>query len=64
MSSGGGLELDQGAVATGVVGLLVLPAAPDDLGPGPGEDPFRVGVSLALRSELLVSVGGPLVAVA
>jgi hypothetical protein len=62
MSSGGLLELAEGAVAVGVVGGVVLPAAPDDLGPGSGEDAFGVGVSFAVGSEL--AVGGPFVAFA
>jgi hypothetical protein len=50
------------AVAGGVVGGVVLPAAPDDVGPAACEDAFGVGVAFAVGSELAVSVGGPFVA--
>ncbi len=51
-------------MSVGVVGLVVLPAAPDDVGPGAGEDAFGVGVSFAVGAELAVAVLGPLVGVA
>ena len=50
------------AVAGGVVGGVVLPAAPDDVGPAAGEDAFGVGVALAVGAELLVALLGPGVA--
>jgi hypothetical protein len=62
MSSRGLLESAEGAVAVGIVGGVVLPAAPDDLGPGSGEDAFGVGVTFPVVSELAVAVGGPFVA--
>ena len=43
----------------GVVGHVVLPAAPDDVEPGSGEDPDGVGVVVAAGSGALVEVGGP-----
>ena len=64
MSSRGGSEGLEGAVAVGVVGLVVLPASPDDLGPGAGEDAFGVGVALPAGAELLVAESGPFVALA
>lgn len=48
-------------MAVGVVGLVVLPASPDDLGPGAGEDAFSVGVAFAVGAELPVAVGCPFV---
>lgn len=58
------LEALEGTVAGGVVGDVVLPAAPDDLGPGSGEDAFGVGVALAVGAEAVVALPGPFVAVA
>jgi hypothetical protein len=43
----------------GVVGDVVLPAAPDDVEPGPGQDADGVGVVVASGSGALVEVGGP-----
>lgn len=39
-----------------------MPAAPDDVGPGAGEDPLGVGVALPVGAELLVAVVSPFVA--
>ena len=50
------------AVSGGVVGGVVLPAAPDDVGPAAGEDAFGVGVGLSAGAQLSVAVGGPFVA--
>ncbi len=52
-----------GAVAGGVVGESVLPAAPDDVCPAAGEDAFGVGVALAVGAQLPVAGLGPGVAV-
>src|SRR5918993_5294971 len=52
------------AVAGGVVGGVVLPAAPDHAEPGPGQDADGVGVAMATGSGLLVEVRGPGVVVA
>ena len=46
-------------VAGGVVGEPVLPAAPDDVGPGAGEDAYGVGVVVPAGSGALVEVFGP-----
>ena len=42
-----------------VVGDAVLPAAPDDVQPGAGEDADGVGVVVAAVAGTLVEVGGP-----
>jgi hypothetical protein len=47
----------------GVVWDVVLPAAPDDVQPGAGEDAYGVGVVVAAVSCLSVEVGGPWVGV-
>src|SRR6266536_685570 len=47
------------AVQGGVVGGVVLPAAPDDAQPGAGEDAGGVGVGLALCAVVLVDGLGP-----
>src|ERR1700685_362114 len=62
--SGGGwlLLAEQGleaVVGGGVVGGVVLPAAPDDVGPGAGEDADGVGVVAAAGDGLVVEAGGP-----
>src|SRR4051794_11480927 len=49
----------EGAVALGVVGDAVLPAAPDDVSPGAGQDADGVGVVAAAGDGLVVQVGGP-----
>ena len=54
----------QGAVAGGVVGDVVLPAAPDDGGPGTGKDANGVRVAHAAGAGSGVDVGGPGVGVA
>ena len=43
----------------GVVGDAVLPAAPDDVEPGAGEDADGVGVVVAAGAGSSVEVGGP-----
>ena len=43
----------------GVVGSVVVPAAPDDVGPGAREDADGVGVVAAAGDGLAVEVGGP-----
>ena len=43
----------------GVVGGLVLPAFPDDVEPGSGEDAHGVGVVVASCAGALVEVGCP-----
>ena len=52
------------AVAGGVIGDVVLPAAPDHSEPGPGQDADGVGVAMATGSGLLVEVSRPGVVVA
>jgi hypothetical protein len=47
------------AVAGGVVGLVVLPAAPDHVQPGPGDDPHRVRVAVPAGPGLLVELRRP-----
>jgi hypothetical protein len=54
----------ESVVGGGVVGQAVLPAAPDDVCPGAGEDPYGVGVVAASGAGLVVEVGGPGVGVA
>ena len=49
----------KGAVVLGVVGGLVLPAVPDDVQPGAGQDACGVGVVVAACSGSGVEVGGP-----
>ena len=46
-------------VPVGVVGGAVLPASPDDVGPGSSEDSYGVGVVVAAGSGSLVEVFGP-----
>ncbi len=48
----------------GVVGLMVLPAPPDHVQPGPGDDPDRVRVAVPAGSSLVVELFGPGVGVA
>lgn len=43
----------------GFVGDSVLPAAPDDVEPGAGEDADRVGVVVSSGDGAVVHVGGP-----
>src|SRR6266536_5005448 len=57
-------EVLKGAVDGRVVGGVVLPAAPDDGGPGSCEDPDGVGVVVATGAGVLVQLGGPGVDVA
>ena len=43
----------------GVVGDVVLPAVPDDVEPGAGQDADGVGVVVAAGAGSFVEVGGP-----
>src|SRR3954452_10020764 len=52
-------EVLEGAVVGGVVGDVVLPAAPDDVCPGAGEDAHGVGVVAAAGDGFVVEVRGP-----
>ena len=52
-------EALEGAVLGGVVGGVVLPAVPDDVEPGAGEDADGVGVVVAAGAGAVVEVGGP-----
>ena len=54
----------QGAVSVGFVGGSVLPAVPDDVEPGAGQDADGVGVIVSSGSGSVVEVGGPGVGVA
>src|SRR5215207_9702808 len=54
----------ESTVFGGVVGGVVLPAAPDDVCPGAGEDADGVGVVVAAGDGSVVEVGGPGVGVA
>ena len=54
-----GEESLQGAVLVGVVGGVVLPAVPDDVEPGAGEDADGVGVVVSAVDRSLVEVLGP-----
>ncbi len=47
------------AVVGGVVGLVVLPASPDDVQPGPGHDPHGVRVAVPAGAGPLVELCGP-----
>lgn len=49
----------EGVVSGGVVGGVVLPAVPDDVEPGAGEDADGVGVSAAAVAGSSVDVSGP-----
>ncbi len=49
----------EGAMFGGVVGESVLPAVPDDVEPGAGEDSDRVGVVVSSGDGAVVQVGGP-----
>ena len=59
-----GEEALQGAVPVGVVCGAVLPAVPDDVEPGSGEDAGGVGVVVSACSGSAIEVGGPGVGVA
>src|SRR5215211_7570743 len=54
----------EGSVAGGVVGGVVLPAVPDHVEPGAGEDAHGVRVVLAAGDGLVVEVRGPRVGLA
>ncbi|CCC45954.1 putative uncharacterized protein mb3249c [Mycobacterium canettii CIPT 140010059] len=49
----------QGSVLGGIVSDAVLPAVPDDVKPGAGEDAYGVRVVVAAGSGAVVKVGGP-----
>ncbi len=49
----------EAVVGGGVVEDVVLPASPDDVRPGAGEDADGVGVVAATGDGLAVEVGGP-----
>src|SRR3981081_955287 len=52
-------ECLEGSVLGGVVGLVGLPAVPDDVEPGAGEDAGGVGVVVSAGAGAVVEVGGP-----
>src|ERR1700737_3953753 len=54
----------EGAVGCWVVGGVVLPAAPDDVCPGAGENAYGVGVVVSAGDGLSVEICGPGVGVA
>src|ERR1700716_2929393 len=67
VSGGGFLVLEEGlegAVLGGVVGLVGLPAVPDDVQPGAGHDSGGVGVVVLAGSGAVVEVGRPRVGMA
>ena len=49
----------QGAMTGGVLGDPVLPAAPNDVEPGAGEDARGVGMVVSWASGAVVQIGGP-----
>src|SRR5450755_2191253 len=49
----------EGPVLGGIVGGVVLPAVPDHVQPGAGEDAGGVGVVLAAGDGLVVELSGP-----
>jgi hypothetical protein len=55
----GGEQALEAAVAGGVVGGAVVPAFPDHIQPGAGEDLDRVGVVFAAGDRGVVDLGGP-----
>src|SRR5215472_17223741 len=54
-----GEEALEGLVALWVVGDAVVPAVPDHVEPGSGEDPDRVWVVFAAGDGVVVDPGGP-----
>jgi hypothetical protein len=52
-------EALESAVPGRVVGGVVLPAVPDDIEPGAGEDPHGVGVVFAAGDRVVVDLRGP-----
>src|SRR4051812_48446077 len=52
-------EALEGSVSGGVVGGVVVPAVPDHVEPGAGEDAHGVWVVLAAGDGLVVEVRGP-----
>src|ERR1700739_4912397 len=63
-SGGSGGEALSGGVAGGVVGVVVLPQAPDDLTPRAAEDAGGVLVAGAAGAGAIVDVGRPRVVAA
>jgi hypothetical protein len=59
VSTSGCDEALEGGVLVGVVGVVVVPEAPDDLAPGATEDACGVGVAGAAGAGSVVDVGGP-----
>ena len=57
--SSDGLELLQGSMPFGLVGLLVAPGAPEDAQPGASEDADGVGMVAAASPSALVDGRGP-----
>ena len=51
-------------MADGIVGLVVLPAPPDHVRPGPGHYPDSVWVAVPAGPGMLVELRGPGVGVA
>lgn len=51
-------------MVAGVVGGVGLPAVPDDVEPGAGENAYGVGVVVVAGDGAVVEVGGPGVGVA
>jgi hypothetical protein len=49
----------EGAMIGGVLGDSVLPAAPDDLEPGAGQDAHGAGMVVSTGSHAVVQVGRP-----
>src|SRR5271166_1187866 len=54
----------EGSVFGGVVGGAVVPAAPDDVEPGAGQDSYGVGMVVAAGDGAVVEIGRPDVGVA
>ncbi len=49
----------EGSVVVGVVGGVVLPAVPDDVEPGAGQDAYGVLVGVVAGAGAVVEVRGP-----
>src|SRR5690349_812647 len=64
MSGCRGDHASPGGVAVGVVGVVVLPQAPDDLAPRAAEDPGGVSVAGASLARAVIDVGRPRVTAA
>ena len=54
----------QGSMVGGVVCGVVLPAGPDDVDPGAGQDAHGVGVIVSAGASTAVEIGGPWIAAA